>query len=52
MKWERLVCTAQDTYEVSLEDLDRFLGNIPSVVMWRDKLVLHVVAFDSFLELG
>ncbi len=52
MKWERLVCTAQDTYEVSLEDLDHFLGNIPSVVMWRDKLVLHVVAFDSFLELG
>ena len=50
MKWERLVCTAQDTYEVSLEDLDRFLGNIPSVVMWRDKLVLHVVAFGSSLN--
>ena len=52
MKWERLVCAAQDTYEGSLEDLDRFLGNIPSVVMWRDELALHVVAFDSFFELG
>ena len=40
MKWEQFVCAAQDTYEVSLEDLDRFLGNIPSVVMWRDELVL------------
>ena len=51
MKWERLVGAAQDTYEMNLEDLDHFLGKISSVVMWRDKLVLHVVAFDSFLEL-
>jgi hypothetical protein len=52
VKLEGLVCTAQDTYEVSLEDLDRFLGNVLYVIMWRDELVFHVVAFGSFLELG
>ena len=49
---ERLVRIAQDTYEVCLEDLNHFLCDIPPVVMWRDKLVLHVVELDSFLELG
>jgi hypothetical protein len=52
MKWERLVRAAQDAYEVSLEHLDHFLSDIAPVVMWRDELVLHVVEFDSFLELG
>jgi hypothetical protein len=52
VKWERLVRAAQDTYEVSLEDMDCFLSNILPVVMWRDELVFHVVVFDSFLELG
>jgi hypothetical protein len=52
MKWECLVCATQNAYEVSLEHLDRFLSNIAHVVIWRDKLVLHVVELDSFLELG
>ena len=52
MEGEQLVRTAQDTYEVGLTHLDCFLCNISPVVMRRDKLVLHVVAFDSFFELG
>ena len=52
MKWERLVHATQDPYEVSLEHLDCFLSNIVPVVIRRDKLVLHVVELDSFLELG
>ena len=52
MKWERLVHSAQDPYEVSLEHLDCFLSNIAPVVIWRDELVLHVVELDSFIELG
>jgi hypothetical protein len=52
MEGERLVCAAQAAYEMCLEHLYRFLCNVSSVVVWGDKLVLHVVAFDSFLELG
>ena len=49
---ERLVRASQDTYEMCLEHLYCFFCNVPSVVVWGDKLVLHIVAFDSFLELG
>jgi hypothetical protein len=52
MKWERLVSTTQNAYKVSLEHLDCFLGDIAPVIIWRDKLVLHVVELDSFLELS
>ncbi len=52
MKWERLVCATQDTYEVSLEHLDCFLSNIAPVVMWRDELVLHVVSLVLSLNLA
>ncbi len=30
-------------YEMSLEDMDRFLCNIPSVVMWRDFMLLLLI---------
>jgi hypothetical protein len=49
---EQLVRAAQNTYEVGLKYLDCFRCNISPVVMGRDELVLHVVAFDSFFELG
>ncbi len=49
---ERLVRAAQDIYEMCLEHLYCFFCNVPSVVVWGDELVLHVVAFDLVLELG
>ena len=52
MEWECFVSAAQDTYEVCLENLDRFLCNILPVVVWRYKLVLHVVEYDLFFELS
>jgi len=51
MEGERLVPTAQDTNEMCLENLYRFLCNVSPVVVWGDELVVHVVAFDAFLEL-
>jgi hypothetical protein len=50
--WECLVGAAQDTYEVCFEDLNHFLCNILLVVVWGYELVLHVVEFDLFLEVG
>ena len=52
MNWEGLVHAAKDAYEVGLENLNHLLCNISPVVMWMDYLELHVVAFDSLLELG
>jgi hypothetical protein len=43
--WEKLtpkvqgkifVCPTKDTYEMSLEGLDGFLGNVSLMVMWWD----------------
>ena len=52
MEGECLVCAAQDTDEMRLEHLYCFLCNVSPVVVWGNELELHVVAFDSFLELG
>ena len=49
---KRLVRAAQDTYEMCLEHLYCFLCYVSLVVVWGDELVLHIVAFDLFLELG
>ncbi len=52
MEWECLVRATHDAYEVCFEDLNQFLCNILPLVMWGYMLVLHVVEFDSFLEIG
>jgi hypothetical protein len=34
-----------------LESLDGLLGAIMAVIVWRDKLIRHVVGLDGVLEL-
>jgi hypothetical protein len=40
---EIFVCPSQDTFEMPLEGLNGFLGNVPLVVVWGNKLEGHVV---------
>jgi hypothetical protein len=35
---------------VGFKDLDGFLSNVSPVVLRRDKLILHLVELDPFLE--
>jgi hypothetical protein len=34
-----------------LESLDSLLGTVTAVIVWRDKLIRHVVGLDGVLEL-
>jgi hypothetical protein len=47
---EILVCSTQYADEMRLEGLDGFLGDVPSVIVWRNQLKSHVVLPNLLFE--
>ena len=52
MKWEILVCAAEDADEVCLEGLDGLFAHVVTVIVRWDQLVSHFVVSNCLLEIG
>jgi hypothetical protein len=52
MKWEILVCAAEDADEVRLEGLDGLFGHVATVIVQWDQLVSHFVVANCLLKIG